>query len=509
METISSPPVTPVSGPARNSEPVPEWPGAVLDSRQLAEAEQMSIADGISEIESMARAGRAVASEIQRNWSPRPTVVLCGPGKNGGDGFATAIELAAAGWPVRVALVGDRHLLAGAALHHCEIWAREIEPLAPAVLDGAELVVDALYGGGFCRPLEEMARETLAAAAQRRLPIVAIDLPSGLVGDSGECLGAVQSKLTVTFFRKKPAHLLFPGRALCGRTVVIDTGTNPKVLQQLIPNTFENHPALWLEHLPRPHYGDCKYTRGHTLVSGGYPHTGPSRLAARAAARVGSGIVTVAVPSVAFPIYATALTSILVHPLVEPEEFHTLLLDPRITAILVGPGATPGPETREWALSALATKLPAVLDAGALTAFREAPKALDRAIAGPCVLTPHEEEFQRLFGAEGSKLERTRMAARRSVAVVILKGCDTVIAAPDGRTIINTNAPPCLASAGSGDVLSGLIAGLLAQGMEPFLAAAAAVWLHGAAAAAFGPGLLAEDLPDSIPGVLAGLLDHE
>lgn len=496
METLSGP-----------LELVQQWPTAVLNGRQLAEAEKITVADGISEIELMARAGRAVAAEIMLSWSMRPTLVMCGPGKNGGDGFATAIELAAAGWPVRVALEGEREQLVGAARHHCELWSRDIEPLAPEVLDEAELVVDALYGGGFCRPLEGMARETLAAAALRLLPIVAVDLPSGLVGDTGECLGAVESRLTVTFFRKRPAHLLFPGKALCGRVVVKDTGISSKILQQIEPETFENHPKLWLEHLPKPRFGDSKYSRGHTLVSGGYPQTGPARMAARAAARVGSGIVTVAVPSLAFPIYASALTSILVHPLVDPEEFRTMLLNPRITAVLIGPGASPGLETREQVLATLASGRPAVLDAGALTAFREQPEALDRAIAGPCVLTPHEEEFQRLFGAEGCKIDRTRMAARRSVAVVILKGCDTVIAAPDGQTIINANAPPCLASAGSGDVLSGLIVGLLAQGMKPFPAAAAAVWLHGAAAAEFGPGLLAEDLPDLLPRVLARLLE--
>lgn len=474
----------------------------------MAEAERLTVASGVSEIELMARSGRAVAAEIQLGWSIRPTVVLCGPGKNGGQGFVIAHELLLAGWPVRLALVGERHQMTGPARHHGEIWTGEVESLNPTVLDGAELVVDALHGAGLRRPLEGMARETLAAASQRQLTIVAVDIPSGLMGDTGESLGAVQSNLTVTFFRKRPAHLLFPGRALCGRVVVKEIGTSQSVFQHIVPDTFENDPMLWLEHYPRPRFDDDKYCRGHALISGGYPLTGAARMAARAAARVGSGIVTVAVPAVAYSIYATTLTSVLVQPLAEAGDFHTSLLNPRITAVLVGPGAAAGLETRERVLATLASGRPAVLDAGALTAFREQPAALDRAIVGPCVLTPHEAEFQRLFEADGCKLERTRLAARRSVAVVILKGCDTVIAAPDGRTIINSNAPPCLASAGSGDVLSGLIVGLLAQGMKPFPAAAAAVWLHGAAASEFGPGLIAEDLPELLPRVLSRLLEQ-
>ena len=267
---------------------------------------------------------------------------------------------------------------------------------------------------------------------------------------------------------------------------------------------FENDPALWLADLPRPNSSGNKYSRGHGLISGGYPITGAARMAARATARAGSGLTTIAVPEIALPIYAAALTSILVRPVVEPGDFGRLLADRRISAFLIGPGV--GGETRALAMpsSGRAT----LIDADAITTFQDDPEALDRAIVDACVVTPHKGEFKRVFNASGDKLQRTRAAARRSGAIVVLKGANTVIAAPDDRAIINANAPPTLATPGSGDVLSGFIVGLLAQGMEPFLAAAAAVWLHGAAAVAFGPGLVAEDLPDILPRVLRGLQDE-
>jgi ADP-dependent NAD(P)H-hydrate dehydratase / NAD(P)H-hydrate epimerase len=292
---------------------------------------------------------------------------------------------------------------------------------------------------------------------------------------------------------------------LCGEVVVADIGTLPSVFETIVPDTFENDPALWLSKLPHPHDDGNKYTRGHALISGGYPMTGAARMAARAAARAGAGLTTIAVPEIALPIYASALTSIMVKPLEALEDFTRLLDDRRFTALLIGPGAGVSEETRTRVLAMLRTGQPTVLDADAITVFEEDPPSLYRAIVGPCVLTPHDGEFRRLFDPGGDKLTRARAAARRSGAIIVLKGSDTVIAAPDGRAVINANAPPTLATAGAGDVLSGIVLGLLAQGMEPFLAATAAVWLHGAAAVEFGPGLMAEDLPDLLPGVLRSL----
>jgi NAD(P)H-hydrate epimerase len=477
----------------------------LLDARQMSEADRLTVLAGTPVSCLMDNAGRGVAEEVVQRWSPRPVTILCGPGNNGGDGFVAARYLLEAGWKVRVALQGSREDLKGAARHHAAQWPDPVVALAPACLDGAELIVDALFGAGLSRPLEGAARQTLAAAGAKGVPIVAVDIPSGVLGGTGENVGAVASVLTVTCFRKKPGHVLFPGRALCGEIVVSDIGTPDGVFDQIAPDTFENDPCLWLPELPQLRQDGNKYSRGHALISGGYPITGAARMAARAAARAGAGLTSIAVAQVALPIYATALTSIMVVPLADPADFDDLLPDQRLTAFLIGPGAGVSAQTRTRTLALLGTRRATVIDADAISAFEDEPSALMDAIQGPCVLTPHEGEFRRLFDPAGDKLTRTRRAAARSGAVVVLKGADTVIAAPGGRAIINANAPPTLATAGSGDVLSGIVLGLLTPGMDPFLAAAAAVWLHGAAAADFGPGLLAEDLPDLLPAVIRRL----
>jgi len=478
---------------------------ALLTAVQMAQADRLTVDSGISDTALMENAGRPVALAIMRRWTPRPVLVLCGPGSNGGDGFVAARRLAEADWPVRVALLVPREQLRGAAAHHAALWRGPVEALTPAALAGAELIVDAIFGAGLSRALAGAAAQTLAAAAAEKMTIIAVDVPSGLMGDTGANVGAVQCVLTVTCFRKKPGHLLQPGRGLCGELVVADIGTPASVFEEVKPNTFENDPALWADALPMLQPSGNKYTRGHALLWGGWPTTGAARMAARAAARMGAGLTTIAVPEAALPVYAAALTSIMVSPITRPEDLEHLLADSRYTGLLIGPGAGIGPETHSRVLAMLATGRATLLDADALTAFENDPPALDRAIIGPCVLTPHDGEFRRLFDPSGDKLTRTRAAARRCGAVVVLKGSDTVIAAPDGRAIINANAPPTLATAGAGDVLGGMVLGLLAQGMAPFLAAAAAVWLHGAAAAEFGHGLIAEDLPDLLPGVLRRL----
>jgi NAD(P)H-hydrate epimerase len=478
---------------------------ALLTAVQMAQADRLTVDSGISDTALMENAGRPVALAIMQRWTPRPVLVLCGPGSNGGDGFVAARRLAEADWPVRVALLVPREQLRGAAAHHAALWRGPVEALTPAALAGAELIVDAIFGAGLSRELAGAAAQTLATAAAEKMTIIAVDVPSGLMGDTGANVGAVQCVLTVTCFRKKPGHLLQPGRSLCGELVVADIGTPASVFEEVKPNTFENDPALWADALPLLQPDGNKYTRGHALLWGGWPTTGAARMAARAAARMGAGLTTIAVPEAALPVYAAALTSIMVSPITRPEDLEHLLADSRYTGLLIGPGAGIGPETRSRVLAMLATGRATLLDADALTAFENDPPALDRAIIGPCVLTPHDGEFRRLFDPSGDKLTRTRAAARRCGAVVVLKGSDTVIAAPDGRAIINANAPPTLATAGAGDVLGGMVLGLLAQGMAPFLAAAAAVWLHGAAAAEFGHGLIAEDLPDLLPGVLRRL----
>ena len=470
----------------------------LLTIAEMRQADRLTIAAGTPGQLLMERAGAAVVASIVARWTMRKAVVLCGPGGNGGDGFVVARLLADAGWTVAVALLGDRNLLSGDAAHHARLWCGGMRPLRPDAIDGAGLVVDAIFGAGLSRPLEPVTRETLAAAVG--LPIVAVDVPSGVFGDTGEAPGAVAADLTVTFFRRKPAHLLLPAKALCGDVVVADIGISDDVLATIRPTMRANSPGGWRQSWPRPRVEGHKYGRGHALLWGGAMATGAARLAARAAARVGCGLVTVAVPAVVWPVYAASLLSIMVSPIGDSRDFDRVLDEPRLTALLIGPGA--GIDTRGQVLAMLATGRPIVLDADVFTIFAGDPDVLFAAIRGPCVLTPHEGEFARIFAVRGCRLERAREAAGTSGAVIILKGSDTVIAAPDGRATINANAPPSLATAGSGDVLAGLVLGLLAQGMPAFEAACAAVWLHGAAADRFGPGLIAEDLPDLLPPVL-------
>jgi ADP-dependent NAD(P)H-hydrate dehydratase / NAD(P)H-hydrate epimerase len=477
----------------------------LLSVAQMQEADRLTIAAGTPGAILMQHAGEAVAREIMRRWTPRSVAILCGPGNNGGDGFVVASFLAQSGWPVRVGLLGELESLRGDARVYAQRWTGGIEILCAELIERAELIVDALFGAGLNRSLEPHVVELLALAARRRVPIIAVDVPSGVMGDSGEALGAAQANCTVTFARKKPGHVLLPARDLCGDVVVAQIGISAQLLDSLPIDTWENDPALWQNSLPQAQAGANKYSRGHALLYGGYPMTGAARMAARAAARIGAGLTSIAVPENAFAIYAQSLTSIMAQPLREESDFTRLLSDLRYSAFSIGPGAGVNAATRERALAMLATGRPVVLDADAISAFAGLADDLFQNIRGACVMTPHAGESNLLFDVSCDKLTRARRAARRSGAVIVLKGSDTVIAAPDGRAIINNNAPSTLATAGSGDVLGGLILGLLAQRMDAFLAAAAAVWMHGAAANDFGPGLLAEDLPDLIPGVLRRL----
>lgn len=480
----------------------------LLRVAEMYRADSAAIASGVPGIDLMERAGAGIAQAILARWTRRPVAVLCGPGNNGGDGFVVARLLAERGWPVRLALLGARDVLKGDAALAAKRWTDTAEALTPAALDGAGLIVDALFGAGLARPLEGEAAAVAETANLTGLPIVAVDVPSGVNGDTGRAEGpAVQATLTVTFFRRKPGHLLMPGRRLCGETQIVDIGISGGVLREIKPQGRANEPAAFAHDFPWPATEGHKYARGHAVVvSGGPAATGAAKLAARAALRVGAGLVTVAAPPEAIPALAGSLQAVMTRPVQGAPGLAAMLADRRLNAILLGPGNGVSALTRQRVLAALATGRAVVLDADAISAFTGDPATLFAAIKGPCVLTPHEGEFARLFDASGDRLTRTLAAAAKSGAVVVLKGPDTVIAAPDGRYAINANAPPTLATAGSGDVLAGLIAGLLAQGMAAFEAASAGVWLHGAAAASFGPGLIAEDLPDLVPAALRALL---
>ena len=479
---------------------------ALLTPLQMGDADRAAKVQGVGGVGLMEAAGSAVAVAVGARWPMRPITVLCGPGNNGGDGFVAARHLAAAGWPVKLALLGSRDKLKGEAAQAASLWTGSLAPFSTQCLDGAGLVIDAIFGAGLSRPLDGEALAMVQALKSRRIPVCAIDVPSGLDGGSGMSLGAAApAELTVTFFRKKPGHLLYPGRGLCGDVLVADIGIPADVLDKIAPTSWENGPGLWQAGYPWPQPEGYKYKRGEVLILGGEAITGASRMTAEAASRAGAGMVTLAAPARVWSIYATSLVNAIVRSFDGLKDFEALLADKRRNVVAIGPGAGVGEATRQFVLAALATRRAVVLDADALTSFAEAPQDLFEAIVGPCVLTPHAGEFMRLFHFDGDKMHQTRSAARQSGAVVVLKGPDTVIAAPDGRAIINSNAPAQLATGGSGDVLTGFVAALLAQGMPPFEAAAAAVWLHGAAATEFGLGLVAEDLPDALPRVLQKL----
>ncbi len=473
----------------------------------MALADAAAVAAGVPGAELMANAGAAVAEALAARFVRVPTVVLCGPGNNGGDGFIVGRLLARAGWPVRVALLGRRERLRGDAAAAARAWRGPTVALEPAALEGAGLVVDALFGAGLARPLEGLARAMVEAVATTRLPVVAVDVPSGIDGDTGEVRGAAaKACLTVTFHRPKPGHLLLPGRAYVGELVVADIGISESVTAALDIRLWANRPQLWQRLLPRRTAASHKYSYGHGLVlGGGVASSGAARMAARAALRAGAGLVTVVCPEAALDLYAAQLTAVMVAPFADEADFARQLEDPRRTAILLGPGAGVGAVLCRRVIAALASRKACVLDADALTSFAERPPELFGAIDGPCLLTPHEGEFKRLFDLQGDKLTRARAAAAKSGAVVLLKGADTVVVAPDGRAIIQPDAPATLATAGSGDVLAGIALGLLTQGMPAFEAAAAAVWLHAQAARRLGPGMIAEDLVEALPAALADL----
>ncbi|RDD63924.1 NAD(P)H-hydrate dehydratase [Ferruginivarius sediminum] len=480
-------------------------PVEVLTVEETYRADQAAIQAGVQGFQLMENAGRAVAEALDKRMERGCVAVLCGPGNNGGDGWVAARHLQRKGWQVRLASMVDREKLKGDAAHHARQWHGTVEELSPAALDGADAVIDALFGAGLSRGLHGAVRDVVQAVRRRRVPVFAVDVPSGVKGDDGQTLGdvAVEARATVTFFRKKPGHLLMPGRKLCGEVILADIGIPQNVLHDIVPATFENVAALWRARWPWRRPDTHKYDYGHAVVFGGVEATGAGRLACRAALRGGAGLVSVAVPSAVLPVYATGMPSLITMALDGEEAFGELISDTRKNAFLIGPGAGVTATTRWRAESLLDTGRAVVLDADALTVFRDEPAALAAAIRGPTVLTPHEGEFRRIFpDLRGDKLTRARKAAYATGAVVLLKGYDTVIAAPDGRAAINTNAPAELATAGAGDVLAGILLGCLAQGMAPFDAACAAAWLHGQSAQGFGPGLIAEDLPDRLPTAL-------
>jgi NAD(P)H-hydrate epimerase len=488
---------------------------ALLTGAEMRAAERAAFARGLPSFEAMRRAGVAVADAIIARWlsaDAGEVHVLCGPGNNGGDGFVAAATLRAAGYRVTVHAVRDLHGYTGDAARAAALWqgdVRKPDPAAIAAVDRSAIVVDALFGIGLDRVLEGDAAALIDAANGAAAKIVAVDIPSGVQADDGRILGvAIEAAMTVTFGWRKLGHVLQPGAGRCGEIVMADVGFNVADLAAAAPRCWLNHPALWAAAYPVPEPAHHKYQRGHALVVGGETMTGAARLAARAARRVGVGLLTLAVPPEAWAIYAADQPGAIVRKVADPDALAALAADARLSALQVGSGLEPDGRTADLVRVCLAAGRPTVIDGGGLTALAGRDDLL-RLVHGDVVMTPHEGEFARLFPdlAPGeSKVARAREAARRLGCTIVLKGSDTVVAAADGTAIVSDGAPATLATAGSGDVLAGIVVGLLGLGMGGLQAAAMGVWLHARAAEGFGLGLIAEDLPDRLPGALAKTL---
>ncbi len=483
----------------------------LLSVSQMYQADRLTIEGGIPGVTLMEAAGRGIADFILENWSTGSALILCGPGNNGGDGYVVARLLQEQGWAIDLVAVGDPAALTGDAAVMKDQWSGDIHGMEDMSPMGHDLVVDGIFGAGFSRRLPDEVRAYFTEIREFDIPSIAIDVPSGVNGATGEVdEGAIPAAHTVTFFRAKTGHYLYPGRAYCGDLHVIDIGIDPDCLNSILPQVHLNSQKLWQAEFPRLQPQFHKYSRGHAgVVGGGISSTGAARLAARASLRAGAGAVTVVSPLSALTTYAGALEAVMVTSIETDEVFSNWIESRRIGTVLIGPGNGVTDRTRSFVIAALQSDANVILDADALTVFQEEPKALFKAITaknqGDCILTPHEAEFARLFDFDGSKLERAIAAAKQSGAVVLLKGADTVIASPDGQAAVNHNAPPFLATAGSGDVLAGIISGLISANMSPFFAAAAAAWIHGEAAQTLGPGLIAEDIEGKIPDILKSL----
>ena len=485
----------------------------LLTNEEMARADRLAIEGGVSGYALMERAGEAVADRARRMAPHGRIVVVAGLGNNGGDGFVAARLLRDWCHEVEIGVVGEAWRIKGDAARALADWGGKAPAFDARRMEGARLVIDALFGAGLDRPVEGEAAAAITAINACGAPVLAVDLPSGVNGSSGQVMGvAVRAHSSVTFFRKKPGHVLLPGRVLCGQVLLADIGIPASVLETIQPRCHSNRPALWGRSFPIPRIDGHKYTRGHAVVvSGDASRTGAARLAARAALRAGAGLVTLLSPRNALAVNAASSTAVMVAAVDGVAELRAALQDRRRNVCVIGPGLGLGETSRAMVLAALAAPCSVVLDADALTSFADDSAELFSAIKnktlGEIVITPHEGEYNKLFNElnlfsdKFDKLEIVINAARVCGAVALLKGADSVIAAPDGRAAINDNAPPWLASAGSGDVLAGFVGGLLAQGMPAFEAACAAVWLHGECGAYVGPGLIAEDLTECVPAI--------
>lgn len=480
----------------------------------MARVDHEAAASGIDTLRLMENAGQAIAAlALQAYPGALRFVIFCGPGNNGGDGYVAARALKESGAFVAVFALGDADLTGDAKLARvaCDLSVAPFESYEIAVGD---VIIDAIFGAGLNRDVPDNIRGLIDRVNAAGVPVIAVDVPSGIDGETGHVRGAAfMAAKTVTFMCRKPGHLLLPGRDHCGQVSVVDIGIPARIVISVAKEIeagclHDNSPDIWTGSFPRLGSASYKFSRGHLAVfSGGATSSGAARLSAAAALKAGAGAVTLISPGEALEVNACHLDAVMLRERTA-ETVDSLLDDVRVTGFVLGPGFGVAGLVRDLALQLL--EKPIVLDADAISAFAEDPEILFSALKaceGQAVLTPHEGEFRRLFpdiaGRDGwSKVEKTRAAAARAHAVVVYKGADSVIAAPDGRAAINANAPADLATAGSGDVLAGIAGSLLAQGMPSFEAACAAVWLHGAAGRLAGTGLTAETLIDLIAAAI-------
>jgi len=476
----------------------------LLTPAEMAAVDKAAAESGIDSFALMTSAGAAVAAAAMRLYpGALRFAVLCGPGNNGGDGYVAARFLAESGAAVALFQLGDPERLKGDAERAYSEWTGDVEPLEEYQPQDGDVVIDALFGAGLSRDVPGEVEDVISAVRWADLPVIAIDLPSGIDGATGEVLGAAFSATqTITFMTRKPGHLLMPGRELCRALDVIDIGIPARIVRAHAGSEIaENTPAQWAHLTPSARLETHKYKRGHLVVfSGSAGKTGAARMSAVSGLKAGAGLVTIAAPAEALAENSAHLTAVMLREIADVEQLEEWLEDDRLQTFVLGPGFGIGEQARDYAATLSDRRL--VLDADGITSFRQEPKRLFDLFAGGeprLVLTPHDGEFARLFPDIAAdtglgKTAKAQMAAKRANAAIVFKGADTVIAAPDGRALINTNAPVWLATAGSGDVLAGIIGAYLAQGLPAFEAAAIGVYLHSLAGQRAGKGLTAEDL---------------
>ncbi len=488
---------------------------AILTCDEVRIAEERAVEAGITLWALMRKAGQACADVLHAEFPDGRVIVLAGPGNNGGDAFVAAQRLRDLGrdvWLYDLAPKGDRTPEGQNALR---ALTGPRQPLEDMRLHREDIVLDGLFGAGLSRALTGEAAFAVEHVNASGARVVAIDVPSGVNGDLGAVAGpAIRADVTVTFCCKKPAHVLQPAASLCGEVIPAEIGFGKFVAAVGGNRLNENDPTLWSHALRWPAATSHKHQRGRlAVVSGGLANTGAARLAAQAGLRSGAGLVTLLCPPAALMVAASSLTAVMTSSFAGPDDL--LAQTERSTAIVIGPAAGITDATRECVERLAEAGRRLVLDADALTVFANGVARLavqlvnGEASGGAAILTPHAGEFERLFpgllAGSPTRIDAVRAAANRMNCVVLLKGADTVIAAPDGRAVINSHATPFLATAGAGDVLAGVIGGLLAQGLEPFEAACAGAWMHGDAGLRVGPGLTAEDLGAALRDVLRAL----